>query len=101
MPDELAAMVRGIRAIEAMLGDGVKKVEPIEEELHAFARRRVQAIRDIAAGEALVVGQNIAILRPGKRVPGAHPHDLPALTGQRVSRAIATGDGVTLADLAP
>ncbi|GAB3440747.1 N-acetylneuraminate synthase family protein [Insolitispirillum peregrinum] len=101
MPDELAAMVRGIRAIEAMLGDGVKKVEPIEEELHAFARRRVQAIRDIAAGEALVVGQNIAILRPGKRVPGAHPHDLPALSGQRVSREIATGDGVTLADLAP
>jgi N-acetylneuraminate synthase len=99
MPDELAAMVQGVRAIEAMLGDGQKKVEPIEQELHAFARRRVQAIAPIAVGDILREGENIAILRPGKRVPGAHPHDLPALRGARARRAIALGDGVALDDV--
>jgi N-acetylneuraminate synthase len=99
MPDELTAMVQGIRAIEAMLGDGQKKVEPIEQELHAFARRRVQAIAPIAQGDALRDGENIAILRPGKRTPGAHPHDLPQLRGRHANRPIALGDGVLLSDV--
>jgi N-acetylneuraminate synthase len=99
MPDELAAMVQGIRAIEAMLGDGRKKIEPIEQDLHAFARRRVQAIAPIAQGDTLREGENIAILRPGKRTPGAHPHDLPQLRGRHANRPIALGDGVLLSDV--
>lgn len=98
LPEELQTLVHGIRAIEAMLGDGVKKVEPIEDELYAFARRRVQAIRPIAAGDLLRLGDNLAILRPGKRTPGAHPHDLPLIDGHQALRAIAVGDGVQVTD---
>lgn len=94
LPDELAEMVAGIRAIEAMLGDGIKKVEPAEQELFTFARRGLQATRDIAAGEILREGDNFAILRPGKRRPGAHPRLLAAVEGRRARGAIACGDGI-------
>lgn len=93
--DELARMVRGVRAVRAMRGDGEKRVAPCEEELFAFARRRVQAIRPIAAGDILREGLNIAILRPGKRSPGAHPRAIETFEGRAATRAIDLGEGVT------
>jgi sialic acid synthase SpsE len=98
-PRGLAAMVAGIRAVEAMRGDGVKRIEPAEDELFAFARRRVQAIRDIAEGGTFAEGVNIDVLRPGKQRPGAHPRDLDAILGGRAARAIPQGDGVTRDDI--
>jgi sialic acid synthase SpsE len=95
-PGELKAMVAGIRAVEAMLGDGVKRVEPAEQELRRFARRAVQATRTIEPGERLREGENMAILRPGKRLPGAHPRALAALENKRARRHVAAGDGITL-----
>lgn len=97
-PAELKAMVAGIRAVEAMLGDGVKRIEPAEEELFAFARRRLQAIRDIAPGDIFQEGVNIDVLRPGKRAGGSHPRDLESILGRPAARAISQGDGVTLND---
>lgn len=94
-PSDLEAMVQGIRAIEAMLGDGVKRVDPVEEELYQFARRRIQAIRPIAKGEALREGENMAILRPGKRTPGAHPRLIESFESQLAKADIAVGDGIT------
>ncbi len=94
-PAGLTAMVQGIRAVEAMRGDGVKRVEPAEEELYRFARRRIQAIRPIAPGEALREGENMAILRPGKRTPGAHPKLIEAFEGRPAKADIALGEGIT------
>ena len=96
-PNELAQMVAGIRAVERMIGDGRKRIEPAEAELAVFARRRVQSMRAIAAGEVLREGENMAILRPGKRKPGAHPRELPLLQGKVTTNAVAAGDGITRA----
>jgi sialic acid synthase SpsE len=96
--DELSEMVQGVRAIEQTLGQGTKTVLPAEAELRAYARRGVQAIRDIAPGEALREGVNVEALRPGKQRPGIHPRYLPRLEGKPSRRQIPLGDGVVQGD---
>jgi len=92
---ELRQMVTAVRSVEAMIGDGVKRIEPAEEELAQFAKRRLQAISDIAPGEPLVEGRNFDILRPGKRSPGLHPRYISEIQGRRARRAIAASEGIT------
>lgn len=98
-PDDLAEMIRGIREAEQAAGDGLKRILPEERELASFARRGLQALRDIAAGEVLHEGDAFAILRPGKQRLGLHPRHLAAVEGRRVRRPVAAGCGLSLADL--
>nr|CRH06474.1 Putative N-acetylneuraminate synthase [Candidatus Magnetococcus massalia] len=98
LPAELKQMVEAIRAAEAALGQGGKRVEGAEEELASYARRGLQATRTIAKGEALMEGENVAILRPGQQTLGCHPRHLTAMQGQKATRAIAAGEGVQLTD---
>lgn len=100
-PDELASMVRAIRAAEQARGDGIKVVGVHESELRTFAVRAIQATRDIALGDPLVEGVNIGVLRPGKRSIGLHPRYLDALQGRRASRHVAAGDGILSGDVEP
>lgn len=95
---ELAEMVQQVRQVEAMLGSDVKGIHPVEQELRCFAKRGIQAIKDIRKGDLLVEGENIAILRPGKRVLGVHPRFLATLQGKPAKRNIALGDGVQKGD---
>lgn len=97
-PEELKAMVAAVRSAEQALGDGVKRVLPAEEELFAYARRRVQAIRPVAKGETLREDVNIAILRPGRQRAGVHPRRLAELEGRKAARDIALGDGIQPGD---
>jgi N-acetylneuraminate synthase len=96
--EELKQMVRAIRAIEPMLGDGVKRVEAAEQEMHRFGRRHVQALRVIEKGEVLHEGDAFAILRPGKQMPGVHPRFVPQIEGARAACAIAAGCGLREGD---
>ncbi|MGK5595063.1 MAG: GNAT family N-acetyltransferase [Parachlamydiaceae bacterium] len=97
-PNELKQMIANIREIEEMLGSGLKKVDREEEELYQFARRGVQALRDIHPGERLQEGVNIAILRPGKQLRGLHPRYLEQIEGQSAIRFIAAGSGIQRTD---
>jgi len=94
-PDELTAMIRAIRLAEVVVGEGGKPTQEAEEELRAFAVRAIQAVRDIAPGELLVEGENVDVLRPGRRIRGLHPRQLGSLRGRHASRAIRAGDGIT------
>jgi N-acetylneuraminate synthase len=96
--DELRAMVRAVREVEQTLGTGAKEVLAAEQELRTYARRGVQAKREIAQGETLREGVNIEALRPGKQRMGAHPRLLPTMEGKRATRDIAVGDGVREGD---
>lgn len=100
-PRELDEMVTAVRAAYITLGAPVKKIAPCDEELRSFAKRGVQAIRDIAVGEELREGDNVAILRPGRQKLGMLPRHLLGLSGRRFIRAVPTGYGVQLADLEP
>jgi len=98
-PDELVEFVKKIRLAEKMVGSGKKHVLEQEKELFNFAKRAVQAICEIKEGEELVEGKNIALLRPGNNKKGAHPSELPCISGKRACRSITAGEGVTLEDV--
>ena len=83
-PDELSAMVRGIRDAQDALGSGIKRMAPAEEDLYVTARRSLFAARDIAAG-AVLTEEDVAILRPGT---GIEVRDLSKVVGRTARRAI-------------
>lgn len=97
-PGELVVMVAAIRQIEKSLGDGNKAPQPCEEGLRVFARRSVQAGRDLPKGTKLTT-DDIAILRPGSRRRGAEPYELSRLVGSTLSHDIREGDGVIVEDI--
>lgn len=66
-PEELAALVAGIRTAEAALGDGVKSPRASEIETAAVARKSLTALCDVAAGEMLSSGM-LGAMRPGTGV---------------------------------
>ena len=86
-PDEFAIMVRGIRRVSAMLGDGVKA--PLSEELDTarVARRSVVAALDIAEGE-VITPEKILCRRPAT---GIAPRYFLELIGRTASVAIPAG----------
>lgn len=66
-PEELAAMVEGIRNIERALGDGVKRPCRGEIENRVAARRSIVAARTIACGEVFT-SENLTTKRPGSGI---------------------------------
>jgi sialic acid synthase SpsE len=97
-PAELRAMVTGIRHVEAVLGESVKRVRPEEEELRSYAQRAIQAILPIASGETLREDHNIAIRRAGQQRKGLHPRFLGDIEGRQAARDIPLGDGIQSGD---
>ncbi len=66
-PDELKAMVRSIRNVEAAMGDGVKKPSISESKNIVAARKSIVALVDIEKGE-LFTEANLTVKRPGNGV---------------------------------
>jgi len=67
-PEELAALVKSIRNVEAALGHGRKEPAASEAETAAVARRSLVAARDIDPGTVLAEW-HIAVKRPGTGLP--------------------------------
>ena len=91
-PDELAALVRGIRLVEAALGHGRKERGACEANTAAVARKSIVAACDITAG-TLLTTDLIAVKRPGTGLP---PSMLKHLIGRRVTRDIPMDTLLTL-----
>ena len=72
-PDELGAMVAGIRDARAALGDGRKAGPGPEEreEMYELARRSLIATRDLSAGTVLEA-EMITVKRPGFGIAPKH-----------------------------
>jgi N,N'-diacetyllegionaminate synthase len=87
-PAEMAALVRGIRNIEAALGDGIKRPMPSELDTRRVARKSLVAARALRAGEELVKDA-VAVKRPGT---GISPAELERALGRRVRRDLAADD---------
>lgn len=95
-PDELAAMVRGIRNAEAALGDGAKLPRPSEQTVAVAARRSLAYREDLAAGTQLAEHHLIA-LRPGNGVPTTQ---IDTVVGRRLRSAVRRGQLVAVTDFA-
>lgn len=63
-PGELAALVAEVRAVEAALGDGIKRAAASERANRHVARKSLVAAREIARGEPFTV-DNLTVKRPG------------------------------------
>jgi len=66
-PEELAAMVSGIRNIEKAIGLGDKTASPSERKNKAVARKSIVAKTDIKKGERFTE-ENITVKRPGSGI---------------------------------
>ena len=94
-PGELAALVRGVRAVEAALGDGIKRPRPAEIPLMAAARKSLHAARDLAAGDVVAL-RDLVSLRPGT---GISPARLGEVVGRKLLRAVKSGARLSESDL--
>jgi N-acetylneuraminate synthase len=87
-PGEMAALVRGIRTVEAALGDGLKRPTPSEADTRRVARKSLVAARALRAGERLTA-EAVRIKRPGTGIP---PADLERALGRRLRRDVAADE---------
>lgn len=86
-PPEFAALVRDIRRIEAMLGDGIKAPRPDELDVRAVARRSVVLAHSLPAGTVLQ-REHLQLRRPASGIPAA---EFDAVIGQRLRADTAAG----------
>lgn len=95
-PQELQALVGGIRRVEQALGDGVKLAKPSEADTRTAARRSLFLRNALPAGRDIAADQLVA-LRPAG---GIEPDQLDQLIGRRAARDLAAGDMLQWSDLA-
>lgn len=88
-PDELAALVRDIRAAESALGDGAKRIMPCEARNRPLLRRYLVATADFEAGRVLRPGDVTAKRTGGLGIPAARLHDV---LGRRLRAAIGADE---------
>ena len=86
-PDELRAMVEGIRHVQSALGDGVKAPVAAELDTARVARRSLVAARALPAG-TVIEESMVAVMRPGTGLP---PRMLAEIVGRQLRCAVAAG----------
>jgi N-acetylneuraminate synthase len=87
-PADLAAMIAGIRSVEAALGDGIKRPTASELRNRSIARKSLVAARPIRAGEPFSP-DNVDTKRPGT---GLSPMLWDELIGRPASRDYAADE---------
>ncbi len=96
-PDELADLVRGVRAIEAMLASPVDKTDAsMYAEMKATFEKSLVAVVDIEEGAELTA-DHVTAKRPGTGLPTSA---LPEVIGKRAARAIGADTLIRREDLA-
>ena len=85
--------------VEAVLGDGIKRLAPAEEANYGRTNRSLHFMRDMKAGE--VIGEcDVAVLRTEKVLTlGLTPDWLDKVIGARLVRDVDDGAGVQKEDL--
>jgi N,N'-diacetyllegionaminate synthase len=91
VPGELSALVLGIRAVEAALGDGNKAPSQYERRIGLAARKSLVAGRDLRAGTRLSADMLVA-KRPGT---GISPSMLESVVGRKLAKDINAGSLLT------
>lgn len=91
-PNELKAMVQGIRNIEKALGDGGKRPSPSELKNKPIARKSLVAARPIKAGEAFSE-DNLMAKRPGT---GISPMQWDEVIGRTAPRDFSEDELIEL-----
>lgn len=94
-PREMTELVGNIRRVEALLGDGVKRIQPSEVESQAAIRRSIVAKRNLAEGE-IIHYDDLLWLRPGGGMPPGKEH---LVVGRSLKRGLDSGEQIDLKDV--
>ncbi|GHU86134.1 hypothetical protein FACS189473_5430 [Spirochaetia bacterium] len=90
---------RGRELVEAVLGDGVKRLAPSEKANYERTNRSLHALRDIAE-EEVIQADMVGVLRTEKVLrPGLPPSWAGRITGRRARSFIPAGEGIRLEDI--
>ena len=90
---------RGRDLVEAILGDGVKRLAPSEMENYERTNRSIHALRNIEKGE-IIQKDMIACLRTEKILhPGLRPSWEERIIGRRAENFIPAGEGICFEDI--
>jgi sialic acid synthase SpsE len=121
-PEAFARMVQGIRRIEGMrleearswleqdygperveavLGDGIKRLAPSEQKFYLTTNRSLHALYEIRAGQPIQAGQVCIVRSESNLRPGLGPEYLELVVGRTAQRTIPEGEGITWEDLLP
>lgn len=92
---ELTEMVKLIREVESLCGDGIKQVQPCEADVRAIARRSLFLTRDVKAGE-IVVESDLICLRPPHYVS---PTEIDNIVGKKCTIDMQAGRPFKWADI--
>ena len=85
--------------LEAVLGDGVKRLAPSERANYGRTNRSVHALTHLCPGDILTP-DNTAILRTEKKLrPGLGPEFYEILLGRKIIRPVDAGEGIVWDDL--
>lgn len=85
-PEELGALVRGIREIESALGNGIKRPTQEEEKIKKFVRKKLVTITDIPRG-TIIVEEMLMPKRVGTE-DGIDPRYLYSVLGKKALQNI-------------
>jgi sialic acid synthase SpsE len=99
--EALAAMrlERGAALVEAVLGDGVKRLAPSEEANYERTNRSLHALRDIRQGEILTADVMGALRTEKILRPGLSPVWEERIIGRRARNFIPAGEGIRFEDV--
>lgn len=86
-PTDLAELVNRVRLAETLIGEGGKRMMPVEEPNSIAARRAVAAARDLPAGTILDAA-DLTWVRPRRGLP---PGQEVVLLGRRLDAPVASG----------
>ena len=89
--EQLTALVRQVRDVEAALGSAVKAPTAAELPVRAVARRSVMARTALPSGHVLTL-DDLALLRPASGIPPRHRDELP---GRTLRAAVEAGQPLT------
>lgn len=96
-PDELKAMVSGIRNIELSIsGSGIKEPSESEKKNIAIARKSLHAKHDLSIGD-VVIAENLIALRPAT---GISPMEIDSVVGKTVVQDLKAGSALEWKQLA-
>jgi N-acetylneuraminate synthase/N,N'-diacetyllegionaminate synthase len=86
-PDELAALVVGVRKVEAARGSGIKRLVNAEADTVKVSRKSLVAAKDIPKG-AILDSSMVTVRRPGT---GMAPNRADEVLGRKALRQILEG----------
>jgi len=94
-PDELKAMVTGIREVEKALGNAQKLVSASEGKNMDIARKSLTAFQDIKTGDVFTE-TNVIVMRPGSGISPMHYWEL---IGKQASKAYEKDDLISFPEI--